>query len=582
MAPRRKQLPAELPEGCILRDTEKREWRLGKIIGRGGFGLIYLASECGKHMNAPIPENTDFVIKVEFYENGPLFSELKFYQRAAKLDNIKTWKKSRGLDFLGIPTYWGSGHSEFNGIRYRFMVMDRLGTDLQKVIVENGGQLRKQTVLQLGCLMLDVLEYIHDSEYVHADIKGANLLLGHRDPGKVYLADYGLSYRYCPKGEHKEYRENPKKGHNGTIEYTSIDAHKGVASSRRGDLEVLGYCLLHWQCGTLPWLSVLRNPTQVQEAKAKLIADLPDSVLRMSSSSSTTEVARFFLGVRDLGYKDRPDYQALRKVLIGSGPWGPLDLSRPRAVETARPATNRKNGSQAKSSARSPTRPEPINGDEDGNVAKVKSIPARVRYRAPGEAGKTIEQEPWKAVSTAKKTTKSKPVANCSDEDYDEDYDDHLMSSVRPKAQVGRQQRQRQKHEQLAPVSTTRRTDEDEDEAWLPTRRRQRDQILRPKYNTDVPDHWGRNGHSYDDYSARRPSDEGYWKNQNHTFWEEVDWENDGQQWSRSDYDGRDDWYRHNHSNCNNAQNINRTHWSRKMYAGIVVAVLLIMLAEFF
>lgn len=45
---------------------------------------------------------------------------------------------------------------------------------------------------------------------------------------QVYLADYGLSYRYCPDGVHKEYKKNPKKGHNGTIEYTSLDAHKGV------------------------------------------------------------------------------------------------------------------------------------------------------------------------------------------------------------------------------------------------------------------------------------------------------------------------------------------------------------------
>lgn len=45
---------------------------------------------------------------------------------------------------------------------------------------------------------------------------------------QVYLADYGLSYRYCPNGNHKQYQENPRKGHNGTIEFTSIDAHKGV------------------------------------------------------------------------------------------------------------------------------------------------------------------------------------------------------------------------------------------------------------------------------------------------------------------------------------------------------------------
>lgn len=45
MAPPKKgTLPKPLPEGFILRDTEKKKWRLGKIIGQGGFGLIYLGT----------------------------------------------------------------------------------------------------------------------------------------------------------------------------------------------------------------------------------------------------------------------------------------------------------------------------------------------------------------------------------------------------------------------------------------------------------------------------------------------------------------------------------------------------------
>lgn len=36
---------------------------------------------------------------------------------------------------------------------------------------------------------LDVLEYMHDNEYVHADIKAANVLLDHKYPSKVSRED---------------------------------------------------------------------------------------------------------------------------------------------------------------------------------------------------------------------------------------------------------------------------------------------------------------------------------------------------------------------------------------------------------
>ncbi|XP_056092925.1 serine/threonine-protein kinase VRK2 [Rhinichthys klamathensis goyatoka] len=510
MAPKKYTLPRPLPDGCILTDSEKKNWRIGKIIGKGGFGLIYLAS---RDVNVPVQDDTDFVIKVEYHENGPLFSELKFYQRAAKQDTMNKWKKSKHQEFLGIPTYWGSGLAENNGTRYRFMVMDRLGTDLHKVLMENGGQLRKPVVLQLGVLMLDVLEYIHDNEYVHADIKAANLLLGHRDPSKVYLADYGLSYRYCPNGEHKEYKENPKKGHNGTIEYTSIDAHKGVAASRRGDLEVLGYCLLHWQCGTLPWLSSLRNPAEVQEAKAKLMSNLPDSVLNMSMSGSSTEIARFLSSVKNLGYNEKPDYQAFRKILSAAGPLGPLDFSRPRAFDMARPTTQRA-ASQPKTTDKKPARSKHVvSVEEDDEEELGGSTPNKVWSKTKRE---THKQRPNKGDMAAKRSARQRSMPNDSDEDLS-DEDEPVPPRVHPRTRAGA--RHRQEHEQ-----EKRNADVYKGKTWL---------TMRGKQNRHYKNQQKHTQKLNDDYAVQ---------------WEDTDDDDDdGDHWGSDVCGLEDEWTRYHH-----------------------------------
>ncbi|XP_040524710.1 serine/threonine-protein kinase VRK2 isoform X2 [Gallus gallus] len=327
----RGKLPAPLPRDMILKDTEGKTWRLGSQIGQGGFGLIYLASP---HIHVPVEDDAMHVIKVEYLENGPLFSELKFYQRAAKQEQIRKWMNLKKIRCLGIPVFWGSGLAEHKGKSYRFMVMERLGEDLQRIFKDCGSRFKKETVLQLGARMLDTLEYIHENEYVHGDIKAANLLLGYTNSNEVYLADYGLSYRYCPNGNHKQYQENPRKGHNGTIEFTSIDAHKGVAPSRRGDLEILGYCMLQWLCGKLPWEHNLKDPVAVQTAKTKLMDELPDSVVEWNSSgSSCSELSKFLVCVYGLAYDEKPKYQELKKILLDglemSGiPYdGPLEFS---------------------------------------------------------------------------------------------------------------------------------------------------------------------------------------------------------------------------------------------------------------
>ena len=56
--------------------------------------------------------------------------------------------------------------------------------------------------------------------------------------------DYGLAYRYCPEGKHKEYKEDPRRTHDGTLEFTSIDAHKGVSECNTLYLCIHVQCLL--------------------------------------------------------------------------------------------------------------------------------------------------------------------------------------------------------------------------------------------------------------------------------------------------------------------------------------------------
>lgn len=312
-APPKRKLAEEFPPGEVLIDTGKKAWKLGAPVGQGGFGLIYLADE---NSTKPVGADARYVIKVEPSENGPLFSELKFYMRAAKPDLIERWMKSRKLKNLGVPKYWGSGLHERGGKRYRFMVIDRLGTDLQKKFEECGKRFPRKLVLQLGLRLLDILEYIHDHEYVHADIKASNLMLSHSDPNQVYLVDYGLAYRYAPDGVMKEYKEDPKRCHDGTIEFTSIDAHKGAAACRRSDLEILGYCMVQWLCGRLPWEDRLQDPLYVRDSKIRSQENISEFMTKcFSSQDRPDEMQRFMEEVKALGYQDNPPYEKFRSIL---------------------------------------------------------------------------------------------------------------------------------------------------------------------------------------------------------------------------------------------------------------------------
>lgn len=242
--------------------------------------------------------------------SGLIFCFKKFNERICAFP-VETFKKSRKLSALGMPHFVGSGSHELEGVKHRFIVMPRYGQDIWSIYLKNGKSFPNHTVYRLALQMLDVLDYIHNCTYVHGDLKGANILL--KGDSQVYLVDFGLASHYTTN---KEYKPDPKKMHNGTIEYTSIDAHYGVPTMR-GDLEILGYNLLHWCGGQLPWEKVLNDPVKVKELKEKFRGNAKGLMKEcFGKAEAPTCLQNFFGIVYAMRFDEHPNYDKCKKLFL--------------------------------------------------------------------------------------------------------------------------------------------------------------------------------------------------------------------------------------------------------------------------
>ena len=102
--------------------------------------------------------------------------------------------------------------------------------------------------------MISRVEYVHNKNFIHRDIKPDNFLMGvGKHCNKLYLIDFGLAkkYRDNRSKQHIPYRED--KNLTGTARYASINAHLGNEQSRRDDMEYLGYVVMYCNRTSLPW-----------------------------------------------------------------------------------------------------------------------------------------------------------------------------------------------------------------------------------------------------------------------------------------------------------------------------------------
>jgi len=91
------KMPDPIPAGEIIRSSTKEVWTIGKSIGVGGFGEIYLCNTG----EGKCSDNATMAIKIEPHENGPLFVEMNFYLRAAKRDMVEEFAKAKRIKSFG-------------------------------------------------------------------------------------------------------------------------------------------------------------------------------------------------------------------------------------------------------------------------------------------------------------------------------------------------------------------------------------------------------------------------------------------------------------------------------------------------
>ncbi|CAJ0607020.1 unnamed protein product [Cylicocyclus nassatus] len=299
-------LAAELPLKTILLDTtNKKQYCVGKQFATGGFGRIYLCNEVGS--------KKELVVKVEPFGNGPLFTEVNVFLRILKPEQIADFMKTRKLKRLGVPPLISSGIYMHGNDKLRFLVMPKYVTSLE-AIREKSKTLSAANVWTVARCMLESLEYIHEKNYVHADIKAANILLERaNDFSTSVLVDYGLA-RMSSSNEDKP---DKKRAHNGTAIFTSCDAHRGCQPSYRGDLEILAYNLLYWLNGTLPWESFEAAPEKVYEMKKNFLKDLSSNLRKalQDNTESIPPLQEIFNAASKTGYDQQLSFPKLYKIV---------------------------------------------------------------------------------------------------------------------------------------------------------------------------------------------------------------------------------------------------------------------------
>ncbi|KFD52073.1 hypothetical protein M514_07055 [Trichuris suis] len=302
------------------------KYRLIRRIGGGSFGEIYLG----------INKTNGEEVAVKIESNKSRHPQLLY--------ESKVYRILQG----GI----GIAHIKWFGVESdsSILVMDLLGPSLEDLFNFCSRRFTMKTVLMLAdqvdfnnfllnvCndvvafQMIGRIEFVHVKNFIHRDIKPDNFLMGiGRHCNKLFVIDFGLAKKFRDNRTrlHIAYRED--KSLTGTARYASVNAHLGIEQSRRDDMESMGYVLMYFNMGKLPWQGMKASgffPTHfklqflVYYRQAATKKQKYERITEKKMAYSVDQLCRnypaefsmYLSYCRGLRFDEAPDYMYLRQL----------------------------------------------------------------------------------------------------------------------------------------------------------------------------------------------------------------------------------------------------------------------------
>ena len=264
-------------------------YKLLKRLGAGSFGCIYSAEY----------ENQYYAIKLENKNQGQNLLENEAY--------IMSY-----LNGPGLPAVKSYGYSS----KYNILVMELMGKSLEDIF-ENFvvKKMSVRCVCNIAYQMMEIMEYIHKKHIIHRDIKPDNFVIGRGEKKKyIYILDFGLAKKYRSSRTLEHYPVFKSKNLVGTARYASINALNGLTQSRRDDLEAIGYVLMYFLRGKLPWqgIPVKNKEERYRKIMEKKVATSAEELCQ----GFPEEFINYINYTRNLEYEQNPDYTFLKNLFV--------------------------------------------------------------------------------------------------------------------------------------------------------------------------------------------------------------------------------------------------------------------------